>query len=193
MDNIYVKGSTSIIVQVLLRDSQTAQGKTGLTYSTVTAYYCRPGGTSTAISLIAGSPGDTYVSGKFAEVDSTNMPGLYQVHLPIGCLATGANSVVIYYSASGVITAQQKIILNDADLRNATNLGLSDLLETRRLSTNKQVWEYTGGAYTGKVFVRNDTDSTNYAYTYARNPITLAVITDPNYKGPMNFDAWTLI
>ena len=127
IDNIYAKGSTSVITQVMLRDSTTGQGKTGLTYSTVTAYYVRPGGTSTAITLIAGSPGDVYSSGKFAEVDATHQPGVYQVHLPVGCFATGANAVDISYSASGMLDKRQKISLIDADLRNVANLGLTAL------------------------------------------------------------------
>lgn len=119
MDNIYVNGSTSVIVQVLLRDSASAvaAGKTGLTYSNVTAYYCRPGGTSTVINLIAGGAGDSYSSGKFAEIDAAGMPGAYQVHLPAGCFAAGANSVLVYYSGSGFITQQQKVTLNLVDLR----------------------------------------------------------------------------
>ena len=60
-------------------------------------------------------------------------------------------------------------------------------------TNNKLVWEQLSGAYTGKVFLRNTADSAYYAYSYARNPITLALITDPAYTGPVNFDAWTLI
>lgn len=127
MDNIYVKGSTSVIVQVLLRSSSTGQGQTGLTYANVSGCYCRPGGTSTIVSFVSGAPGDSYTSNKFAEVDSVNMPGLYQVHLPSGCTATGANSTVMYYSSASIINSQQKIILIDSDLRNSTNLGLSNL------------------------------------------------------------------
>ena len=64
-------------------------------------------------------------------------------------------------------------------------------LETK--TNNKVVWEYLAGAYTGKVYTRNASDTANYAYSYARNPVTLAVITNPNYNGPINFDPWTLI
>jgi len=60
-----------------------------------------------------------------------------------------------------------------------------------RLVKNKQVWEYVGGVYTGTVYLRNDGDTANILKTIARDPTTGAIITDPNYTGPMNFDAWS--
>lgn len=126
-DNIYVKDVTSVIIQVMLRDSTTGMGKTGVTYSALTASYCRPGGTRTAITPAAGAPGDAYSSGKFAEVDSTNMPGLYQFHVPNAALATGANSSEIALKYTGVLDKSLKIVLIDANLRDAVRLGLTAL------------------------------------------------------------------
>lgn len=60
-----------------------------------------------------------------------------------------------------------------------------------RLINNKQVWEYVGGVYTGTIYLRNDNDTANILKTIARDPTTLTIITDPNYIGPMNFDAWS--
>lgn len=62
---------------------------------------------------------------------------------------------------------------------------------TQQLTVYKQVWEYTGGAYTGTIYLRNAGDSANLLKTVARNPATGAAITDPTYSGPMNFDAWS--
>ena len=113
MDNIYVKGSTGVITQTLLRSNSTGQGQTGLRRSSVSAYYCRPGGTSTSISLTSGSPGDSWVSGKFIEMDSVGMPGTYNIHLPNACFATGANSFDVEYQSTNIINGKQHIVLID--------------------------------------------------------------------------------
>jgi hypothetical protein len=126
-DNIYVKDATSVIIQVMLRDSDTGMGKTGIAYSSVGASYCRPGGTRQAITVISGTAGDSYSSGKWAEVDSTNMPGLYQFHIPDAALATGANSCELNFVISGVLSKSTKIVLIDANLRDAMRLGMTAL------------------------------------------------------------------
>jgi hypothetical protein len=126
-DHTILKGTSSKIIEVILRDSTTGAGKTAVAYSDVTASYVREGSTRTAITLASGTAGDAYSSGKWCEVDATNCPGLYQLHLPDAALATGVNAVTTTLNASGVIDKVVRISLLDVDLRDATDAGLSNL------------------------------------------------------------------
>jgi len=126
-DHTILKGTSSKIIEVILRDSTTGAGKTAVAYTDVTASYVREGSTRTAITLASGTAGDAYSSGKWCEVDATNCPGLYQLHLPNAALATGVNAVTTTMIASGVIDKVVRISLLDVDLRDATDAGLSNL------------------------------------------------------------------
>ena len=93
------KGSTSKLVELFIQDNSvtTGEGLTGLTFSSagLSAYYYRDtGGSAVSISLVAGSLG-TWSSGGFVEIDSTNMPGMYQFGLPNTAIATGATGVIL--------------------------------------------------------------------------------------------------
>lgn len=126
-DHTILKGTTSKIVEVILRDSSTGAGKTAVAHTDVTASYVREGGTRTAITLAAGTAGDAYSTGRWCEVDSTNCPGLYQLHLPNAALATGVDAVTTTLTATGVIDKVVRISLLDVDLRDAADAGLSNL------------------------------------------------------------------
>ena len=63
-DDSLTGGTTSKIIEVMVRDSTTGAGKTGLAFGDVTASYVREGGTRTGISLATGTAGDSYSSGK---------------------------------------------------------------------------------------------------------------------------------
>ncbi|MBX3444278.1 MAG: hypothetical protein KF774_17885 [Planctomyces sp.] len=116
-DATVVAGSTSKIVEVMLRDSTTGQGKTGVAHGDVTASYVREGGTRTAVTLASGSAGDTWSSGKWAQVDSTNCPGLYQLHIPDAAIAAGVPVVTLTLKAAGVIDCRIRIALLTVNLR----------------------------------------------------------------------------
>lgn len=126
-DETIKKDTTSKIVEVTLRDSTSGNGKTGLASGSVTAYYCREGGTATLITLAAGTAGDAYSSGKWAEVDGTNQRGLYQFHIPDAALASGVNAVTITFQASGTIDKSMRISLIGLDVRDTVDGGLSNL------------------------------------------------------------------
>jgi hypothetical protein len=101
-------GSTSVRLQVFLRDNSVAydKGKTGLAYNTasLTAYYFRDGDTSaTAITLVTATLG-TWTSSGFIVVDGTNMPGVYELSLPNAAIATGAKWVkILIKGAAGLV------------------------------------------------------------------------------------------
>ena len=148
-DHTILKGTTSKIIEVILRDSSTGAGKTAVAHTDVTASYVREGGTRTAITLAAGTVADVYSTGKWCEVDSANCPGLYQLHLPNAALATGVDAVTTTLTATGVIDKVVRISLLDVNLRDATDAGLSNLdaaISTR--STVAATDIVSGGAIT---------------------------------------------
>ena len=131
-DHTIHKGTTSKIIEVMMRDATTGQGRTGIAIGDLIASYVREGGTRTAITLVSGAAGDSYSSGKWCEVDSSNAMGLYQLHLPNALLATGVDAVTVTLQEFPIIgqTFLDKTIrisLLDVDLRNATNAGLSNV------------------------------------------------------------------
>lgn len=88
-------GSKKESVNVFIRDSSstTGAGLTGLVFNSagLTAYYCRPRTSATAITLATlASATAAWSSGGFKEIDATNMPGWYRLDLPDAALAAGA-------------------------------------------------------------------------------------------------------
>lgn len=118
-DYSFKAGTTSQRIQVMLRDSTTGGGKTGVAYTAVTASYTLEGGTRTAITLASGTAGDAFSAGKWAEVDATNCKGLYQLHVPDAALASGKYST-INLQATGVIDKAVAIELVAVNAYSAT-------------------------------------------------------------------------
>jgi hypothetical protein len=93
------KGLTSVILPVSIYDSSSTTGAklAGLTYSTCgTVYYNRTGaaGAATVITTVTATKG-TWTSSGFVQIDNTNMPGDYELHLPDAVCLTGAETVMI--------------------------------------------------------------------------------------------------
>ena len=100
MKLIRKKNSTSNIIHLFIQDSSKSDGsgKANIYYNspTLLAYYIRAGAAAEqGISLVDITTLGTYVSGGFKQVQSTNMPGVYEFHPPDACFATGADQVVI--------------------------------------------------------------------------------------------------
>jgi len=115
-------GSTSQSIELYL-------GATGLTASTsgLSARYNRTRTASVDIPLVArtideGAPASAgvWISGGFAEVDSTNMPGVYRLDIPNAALAAGADDVtIVVRGASGTNGAVMTIKLSSGGLTGA--------------------------------------------------------------------------
>lgn len=120
-------GTTSKIIEVMLRDSTTGQGKTGLAFGDVTASYVREGGTRVAITLASVLPGSSYTSGGWSELDATNTPGLYQLHIPDAALASGVAAVTLFLKEAGTIDKAIRIVLITVDLRPSSGHFESDV------------------------------------------------------------------
>lgn len=107
--HIFPKGTTSKIIEVVLRNSTTGQPLTGKLFSDMTIAYHRQGAAKTAVTEVTMTAG-TWASGGFKETDDT---GIYQFGIPDAALATGTDSVVITFTCSGAITVVKEIILSD--------------------------------------------------------------------------------
>lgn len=135
------RGTTSKLVRVFVQDSGQSDGRglTGLAQNAAgfVAYYIREGDASpTVIAKSAGTVG-TWSSGGWAEIDATNMPGLYEFGLPNTVLAGGASVVVLLKGAAGMVPVPLEIQLVAFDTEDATALGLSrlDAAISTRLAT----------------------------------------------------------
>jgi hypothetical protein len=108
-------GSTSQSIELYL-------GATGLTASTsgLAAYYNRTRTASVNIPLVARTIAQAWTSGGFAEVDATNMPGVYRLDLPDAALAAGADDVtIVVRGASGTNGAVMTVKLSSGGLTSA--------------------------------------------------------------------------
>jgi hypothetical protein len=108
-------GSTSQSIELYL-------GVTGLTASTsgLSARYNRTRTASVSIPLVARTIAQAWTSGGFAEVDSTNMPGVYRLDIPDAALAAGADDVtIVVRGASGTNGAVMTVKLSSGGLTEA--------------------------------------------------------------------------
>jgi hypothetical protein len=97
-------------------------GVVGLTASTsgLSAYYNRTRTASVSITLVARTIAQAWTSGGFAEVDSTNMPGVYRLDVPDAALAAGADDVtIVVRGASGTNGAVMTVKLSSGGLTSA--------------------------------------------------------------------------
>ena len=97
MKLVVIRDATSKLVNVFIQDSSQTDGAglTGLAYNTasLTAYYYRDTAASAVAISLADMTAGTWASGGFKEIDSTNLPGWYQLGVPDAALAVGAESV----------------------------------------------------------------------------------------------------
>jgi hypothetical protein len=122
------KGATSITLNIVLRDSTTGLGKTGLIFSDITGSYTRNRAARTAITMATlASASAAWSSGGFVEIDATNCPGLYRFDVPDAAFATGVRNVVISAKATGAITEHEEVVLTGWDNQDAVRGGLTAL------------------------------------------------------------------
>jgi hypothetical protein len=108
-------GSTSQSIELYL-------GATGLTASTsgLSARYNRTRTASVSIPLVARTIAQAWTAGGFAEVDATNMPGIYRLDIPDAALAAGADDVtIVVRGASGTNGAVMTVKLSSGGLTSA--------------------------------------------------------------------------
>jgi len=94
-------------------------GLTGLTNAStgLTAYYSRQTDpTATAMTLIAKS-GETHQPGAFDEIDATNMPGLYELHLLDAMIQKGFGQCLITLKGAVDMAETHILIIDTRELR----------------------------------------------------------------------------
>lgn len=127
-----VTGTTSQIVNIFVQDNSVATGAglTGLTNSSsgLTCYYKRNTGSASVSVTLASATLGTFTSGGFKEVDSTNMPGVYELGIPNAALTSGADSVVVMLQgATHMAPVTLEIELTAVNNQNGNNFGLAYL------------------------------------------------------------------
>lgn len=144
-----LKDTASFIGKVFLRDSTTGQGKTGVVAASMSGDYCKDDNSAdVALSFAAGSVGDVYSSGKWAEIGN----GFYYYHFPDACW-TAYGETGFSFRASGAIDAAPKfrvVALNNED---ANAAGLAYLDEA--VSADKNLAPDQTGVTIGTVVVRD--------------------------------------
>jgi len=126
-DQILKKATTSYIIEVMLRDSTTGQGKTSVAYGDVAYGYWREGAATGANGTCVTMSKGTYADHGWVEVDATNLPGVYQFGVPDAAIATGVNAVTVVLKVSGAIDCRIRLVLVDIDVRDAVRAGLTAL------------------------------------------------------------------
>lgn len=94
----FVSGNTSLIEYINITQSNSGIGLTGLAYNSsgLTAYYLRPGGAPTSITLNSQTATGAFTSGGFVAIDNTNMPGLYRIDIPNAVFNSGVSNATVY-------------------------------------------------------------------------------------------------
>jgi len=122
-------GATSRLEHVFILDSASTAGagKTALTNASITAFYFRPGDTTTtgrSITLAGGTLG-TWSSGGFIQVNATDMPGLYEIGIPNAIFAAGVNHAVVMIKGTGIAPVLLEYDLVAYDPLDTVRLGLT--------------------------------------------------------------------
>ena len=114
MSEYIYAGSTSQTIDLMIYDSSstTGAGLSGLAFNTsgLKAYY-RIGstGAATSITLATQTATGAWSSGGFAEIDATNMKGVYRLDLPDAAAASSAMVTLYLYGAANMLFPPQRI------------------------------------------------------------------------------------
>jgi hypothetical protein len=139
-------GSTSRSEYIYILDitSTSGAGKTGIVYNTsgLSGHFVRSAGSATSISFVTQTATGAWVSGGFAEVSSTLMPGIYRVDIPDIVFSSGSDkSIVMIRGASNTVpvTLEYQLVGSDPSLV----LSNSSIANT--------TWSYTSRTITGGI------------------------------------------
>lgn len=96
----FVAGNSNVTEYIFISQlyGDAGIGLTGLAYNTsgLTAYYVRPLGSPTQISLASQTTTGAWTSGGFKEVDGVNMPGIYRIDVPNAVFTAGVTEAMIF-------------------------------------------------------------------------------------------------
>lgn len=115
-DQFLIKGTTSKVVNVPMRSSTTGQLLGGLVAANMTIIYVREAAAPVTVTVVAGTL-NTFISGGWVE---TAKAGNYQLSIPNAALATGADEVKVYISATGALDKQLAFPLTAINVQSAS-------------------------------------------------------------------------
>jgi len=170
-----LQGKTSKRIVVFIQSSISANGAglTGLVNNSggLTWYYWREdtgNAAGTIVNIVSATRG-TFTSSGFIEIDSSNLPGFYELGVPNAVLASGATwAVMMLQGAANMVPCPVEIQLTAYDPYNATTLGLTNLdatVSSRSTYAGGAVASVTGavGSVTAAVTVGTNNDKTGYS------------------------------
>ena len=149
-------------IYILDITSTSGAGKTGIAYNTsgLSGHYVRSAGSATSISFVAQTATAAWVSGGFAEVSSTLMPGIYRIDLPDAIFSTGSDKAIVMIRGASntvpvsleyqLVGSDPSLVLSNSSIANTTwsytsrtiTGGIADTLTTL---TNRAGFSITGG------------------------------------------------
>jgi hypothetical protein len=123
-------GSTlrSEYIYILDITSTSGAGKTGIAYNTsgLSGHYVRSAGSATSISFVTQTAIGAWVSGGFAEVSSTLMPGIYRVDIPDIVFSSGSDkAIVMIRGASNTVPVTLEYQLTALNLNTFTESSIA--------------------------------------------------------------------
>lgn len=181
-DAILKRGSTSNILRVTLRHATTGQGLPSLTFesagliiSTITnneaaaTAYDVTGGLVETISTLGTYAAPTATKCRFKEVDATNHPGLYELHLADArfAVASAKRLMIAVAGAANLLAREYVVELVAYDPQDTVRLGLTTLPNAAADAAGGLVISEAGGL---------DADATAAAAVLAAVILDMAVI-----------------
>lgn len=182
MKEIIKRGATSNILRVFLLDtaSTTGAGKTALTNTstgliistiadneaTATTYTAAATNVET-VTTLGTFAAPTAGKCRFREVDATNFPGVYEIHIADARYAVASSTqLLVSIQCTGVAPVMAEVQLIAVDLMDTVRLGLTAIPNVAQGTTGA----ISTGNATGQVTVVTNNDKTGYSLTTA--PLT---------------------
>lgn len=137
-------GVTSKLTRIFIQDSSstTGAGLTGLVYNSsgLTWYWIQEGDSSATSVTLATMTVGTWASGGFKEVDSTNLPGVYEIGIPNAAIDANGTTHMMLKGATNMAPVAIEIECDAVDYLDATSFGLSrlDAAISSRMATYTQ-------------------------------------------------------
>lgn len=124
-DQMIVKGTTHLLIEVFMRSSTTGQPLTGLNPEDFTVKYIREGG----LAQNLGAPEALSTLGRYETdcIKETAISGVYQYGVPKAALAPGARAVTFFFTATGALTSRFRIVLTGMDVHDQVRGGFQAL------------------------------------------------------------------
>jgi hypothetical protein len=179
MKEIIKRGATSNILRVFLQDSTstTGAGKTALTSTstgliistiadneaTATTYTAAATNVET-VTTLGTFAAPTASKCRFREVDATNFPGVYEIHIADARYAVASSTqLLVSVQCTGVAPVIAEVQLIAVDLMDTVRFGLTAIPNVAQGTTGA----ISTGNATGQVTVATNNDKTGYSLTTA--------------------------